>query len=145
MRAFFAGGVNKMHISWAVEGLPMLLHLSLFLFFGGLAIFLFNVDREVFGYVICWIGLFLMVYGIITVLPFIRRDSPYNSPLSGLAWFLYASINHVTFKILAFITLRSCYEGLGGPISSDFAKKWLFMSSLSNLYVRAVKMRNVST
>ncbi|KAI0264770.1 hypothetical protein BGY98DRAFT_1159686 [Russula aff. rugulosa BPL654] len=48
MRAFFAGGVDKMHIPWAVEGLPMLLHLSLFLFFGGLAIFLFNVDREVF-------------------------------------------------------------------------------------------------
>jgi hypothetical protein len=110
MRAFFAGGVNKMHIPWAVEGLPMLLHLSLFLFFGGLAIFLFNVDREVFGYVICWIGLFLMVYGMITVLPFIRQDSPYNSPLSGLAWFLYASINHVTFKILVSITRRRCWS-----------------------------------
>jgi hypothetical protein len=39
MRAFFADGVDKMHIPWAVEGLPTLLHLSLFLFFGGLAIF----------------------------------------------------------------------------------------------------------
>jgi hypothetical protein len=110
MRAFFAGGVDKMHISWAVEGLPMLLHLSLFLFFGGLAIFLFNVDREVFGYVICWIGLFLVVHGMITLLPLIRQDSPYNSPLSGPAWFLYASINHVTFKILAFITLRDFWS-----------------------------------
>jgi hypothetical protein len=41
-----------MHIPWAVEGLAMLLHLSSFLIFGGLAIFLFNVDREVFSYVI---------------------------------------------------------------------------------------------
>jgi hypothetical protein len=105
MRAFFAGGIDKMHISWAVEGLPMLLHLSLFLFFGGLAIFLFDVDREVFGYVICWIGLFLMVYGMITLLPLIREDSPYNSPLSGPAWLLHATVTYVTLKILFFIIL----------------------------------------
>ncbi|KAF8471368.1 hypothetical protein DFH94DRAFT_612612, partial [Russula ochroleuca] len=48
MRAFFADGVDKMHIPWAVEGLPTLLHLSLFLFFGGLVIFLFNIDHTVF-------------------------------------------------------------------------------------------------
>src|SRR6266849_10454583 len=106
MRAFFAEGVDKMHISWAVEGLPMLLHLSLFLFFGGLAVFLFNVDREVFSYVISWIGLFCLVYGLITLLPIFLHNSPYHSPLSTPAWFLYASILHITFKILAFIVLR---------------------------------------
>jgi Family of unknown function (DUF6535) len=47
MRAFFANGVDEMGIPWAVEGLPTLLHLSLFLFFAGLVIFLFNVDQEV--------------------------------------------------------------------------------------------------
>ena len=104
MRAFFAEGVEKMHIPWAVEGLPMLLHLSVFLFFVGLAIFLFNVDREVFGCVICWIGLFSVVYGFITLLPIVRQDSPYHSPLSTPAWFLYASIHYVTFKIFASIT-----------------------------------------
>ena len=104
MRAFFAEGVDNMHIPWAVEGLPMLLHMSLFLFFGGMAVFLFNVDREVFSYVICWIGLFSIVYGLITLLPIIRHDSPYHSPLSTPAWLLYAGIHHVTFKILAFIT-----------------------------------------
>ena len=73
MRAFFANGVDKMHIPWAVEGLPMLLHLSLFLFFGGLAIYLFNVDQEVFTCVVSWIGLFLAVYGLISLLPMIRH------------------------------------------------------------------------
>jgi Family of unknown function (DUF6535) len=109
MRAFFADGVDKMHIPWAVEGLPTLLHLSLFLFFGGLAIFLFNVDREVFTCVICWIGLFSTAYGLITLLPIIRHDSPYHSPLSTPAWFLYASILHVTFKIRTFIADRGSY------------------------------------
>ena len=106
MRAFFANGVEKMHVPWAVEGLPTLLHISLFLFFGGLVIFLFHVDHEVVSYVIWWIGLFSMVYGLITLLPIIRHDSPYNSPLSTPAWFLYASMHYVTFKILSFIPLR---------------------------------------
>ena len=104
MHAFFANGVDKMHIPWAVEGLPTLLHLSLFLFFGGLVIFLFNVDREVFTSVVPWIGLFSIVYGTITLLPLIRQDSPYYAPLSMPAWFLYTSIPYLTFEVLAFIT-----------------------------------------
>ena len=78
-----------MHVPWAVEGLPTLLHLSLFLFFGGLAIFLFNVDQEVFTCVLLWIAFFSIVYGLVTLLPFIRHDSPYNTPLSITAQFLY--------------------------------------------------------
>jgi Family of unknown function (DUF6535)/Ubiquitin carboxyl-terminal hydrolase len=107
MRAFFAEGVDKMHVPWAVEGLPMLLHLSLFLFFGGLAIFLFNVHREVFTFVICWIGLFSMVYGLITLLPIIRPDSPYHSPLSTPVWFLHATMTYVTGRVLTFIVFIS--------------------------------------
>jgi hypothetical protein len=103
MRAFFANGVDKMHIPWAVEWLPTLLHLSLFLFFGGLVIFLFNVDHEVFICVVSWIGLFSVVYGLITLLPLFRQDSPYYTPLSILAWFPYAGVQYVTFKILASI------------------------------------------
>ena len=114
MRAFFADGVDKMHIPWAVEGLPTLLHLSLFLFFGGLAIFLFNVDREVFTCVMLWIGLFSIVYGLITLLPLFRHNSPYYTPPSIPAWFLYCNIQYMT----SFITssydssdLRDRYRG----------------------------------
>ena len=104
MRAFFANGVDEMHTPLAVEGLPALLHFSLFLFFGGLAIFLFNVDYEVFICVVLWIGLFSVVYVLITVLPLIRLDSPYHTPLSMVAWFPYTSIRYATFKVLASIT-----------------------------------------
>jgi hypothetical protein len=101
MRAFFANGVDEMHVPWAVEGLPTLLHLSLFLFFAGLVVFLFNVDQEVFTCVVCWILFFSLMYGLITLLPLIRHDSPYNTPLSILTWFLYARILYVAFKVLA--------------------------------------------
>jgi hypothetical protein len=106
MRAFFAEGVDKMHIPWAVEGLPALLHFSLFCFFGGLAIFLFNVNHGVFFCVIWWIGLFSLVYGLITLLPLVWHYSTYYSPLSTPAWMLCTSTAFVTFKILAFITCR---------------------------------------
>jgi Family of unknown function (DUF6535) len=80
MRAFFVNGVGTMHVPWAVEVLPTLQHLSLFLVFGGLAIFLFNVDHEVFSYVVWWIGVFSIVHGLITPLSIVRHDSPYAHP-----------------------------------------------------------------
>jgi hypothetical protein len=105
MRAFYADGVEKMHVPWAVEGLPTLLHISLFLFFGGVAIFLFNLDEEVFTCVACWIGLFLILYGLITLLPLIRHESPYYTPLSKPAWYLY------TIILYAFsLAVKACYD-----------------------------------
>ena len=101
MRAFFAEGVDKMRVPLAVEALPMLLHLSVFLFFGGLVIFLFNVEHAVFSSVMWWIGLFSMVYVFITVMPIVRHNSPYHAPLSQPAWFLYASMNYLLYEVLA--------------------------------------------
>ena len=125
MRAFYADGVEKTHIPWAVEGLPTLLHLSLFLFFGGLAIFLFNVDEEVFTSVVCWIGIFLLMYGLITVLPFIRYNSPYYTPLSRPVWFLCATIPFVTFKVLTDIIYYFNFIRYGGD--------WVYGSRYSRL------------
>ena len=82
----------------------------LFLFFGGLVIFLNKVDQEVFICVVSWIGLFSVVYGLITLLPLIRQDSPYYSPLSTPAWFLYTSIRYVTFKKFATPNRHSDYQ-----------------------------------
>jgi hypothetical protein len=105
MRAFYANGVDKMYVPWAVEGLPMLLHLALFLFFGGLAIYLFNVDQKVFKCVVSWIGFFSVVYGLISLLPVIRADSPYNTPFSTPLRYLLIVILFAVSIIVAFIVL----------------------------------------
>ena len=110
MNAYFSKGADDMHILWVVEQLPMLLHLSLFLFFGGLVIFLFNTDHTVFSAVMWWIGFFSIVYGLITVLPIIRHNSPYYAPLSRSAWFLYAGINYVLFKALYHICVWASFR-----------------------------------
>ena len=109
MRAFFADGLDRMHVPWAVEGLPTLIHLSLFLFFAGLAILLFHVDLKVFSSVVWWIGLFAMVYISITLLPLIRNDSPYHAPLSTWAWFLFTGIPYVVVNIV--FKIATCYRG----------------------------------
>jgi hypothetical protein len=129
MRAFFAEGMENMHIPWAVEALPTLLHLSVFLFFAGLVIFLFNINHAVFRPVISWIGLFSIVYGLVTVMPIVRHNSPYYGPLSPSVWLLYTGINYVLSEALfklhrhgtseswgRFRTLKTRYHGwmLGG-------------------------------
>ena len=48
IRAFYAEGTEQMHVPWVVEALPMLLHLSVFLFFGGLVIFFFQCRPHYF-------------------------------------------------------------------------------------------------
>jgi hypothetical protein len=101
IRAFVAGGVDKLHLPWVVEVLPALVHLTLFLFFSRLLVYLFNINHSVFNVTAWWIGLSVGVYTIITFMPIFRHDSPYHAPLSTSVWFLYHGI--------AFITLQTCW------------------------------------
>ena len=56
MHAFFANCMYEMHIPWAVEGLPTLLHLSVLIFFGGLVFFsLLSTTRS--SALVLWIRL----------------------------------------------------------------------------------------
>jgi Family of unknown function (DUF6535) len=103
IRAFFAEGVDKLHLPRAVEALPILLHLSLFLFFAGLAIFLFNINHTVFKAVISWLGICASLYMCITFMPIFRHDSPYHAPLSSSAWFLYSGTLSLVLRIFRWI------------------------------------------
>ena len=104
IRAFFAEGVHKFLLPWAVEALPTMLHLSLFLFFAGLAVFLWNVNLTIFKLVLSWIGLCTALYGCITFIPIFCHDSPYHTPLSLPAWHFVMGIPFLTFRALEWIT-----------------------------------------
>ena len=82
-----------------VELLPALLHISLFLFFAGLSVFLFEVHPTIFNVVTAWIALCVILYACLTVLPIIRKDSPYSAPLSTSISFCLTGIRH-TFSLL---------------------------------------------
>ena len=104
IRAFFAEGVDKFLLPWAVEVLPTMLHLSLFLFFAGLAVFLWNVNLTIFKLVLSWIGLCTALYGCITFIPIFCHDSPYHTPLSLPAWHFVTGITLLMLRDLEWIT-----------------------------------------
>ena len=97
IRAFFAEGVENLHLPWTVEALPTLLHISLFLFFAGLGIFLFGIHKTVFSVVIGWVGLCVVVYAYVTALPILYKDSPYHAPLSSFIWFCISVMRYSFF------------------------------------------------
>ena len=106
IRSFFAEGVEKSLLPWAVEALPTLLHVSLVLFFAGLAVFLWNVNLTIFKMVLSWIGVCAAFYGSTILISIFRCDSPYHTPLTPLALPVLFVIAQVTLVAL------TCYGGL---------------------------------
>ena len=105
IRAFFSKGVERCLLPWAVDALPTLLHISLFLFFAGLVVFLCNVNLTIFKLVISWVGLCMALYGCMTCMPIIRHDSPYYTPLSLPVWYIVTGISLLAFRALERLTL----------------------------------------
>jgi hypothetical protein len=92
IRAFFAEGVERLHLSWTVEAVTTLLHISLFFFLAGLCVFLFGVHQTVFKVSVAWVGLCVVVYASVTALPMLYKDSLYHAPLSTFIWFCIARV-----------------------------------------------------
>ena len=106
LRTFFANGVDKFGVTWAVEALPALVHLSLFIFIAGLVIYLFNINHTVFTTVASWVGLLSGVYLCITLMPSFWHDSPYYSPLSSTGWLVCSFLLWtVCVPLLVFISI----------------------------------------
>jgi hypothetical protein len=92
VRSFFAEGVEKSFLPLAVEALPTMIHVSVLLFFAGLVVFLWSVNLTIFKVVLSWISVCTVLYGCITLIPIFRRDSPYYTPLTLLAWLVVVAM-----------------------------------------------------
>jgi hypothetical protein len=91
------------------EFVPGLIHISLFLFFVGLADFLFSTYATVGKFTIVPIAFCVMLYIISTIAPLIDPQSPYRTSFSSLAWKIYRWL----FKHL--IKDRLIRDRFGGP------------------------------
>jgi hypothetical protein len=110
IRAFFSEGVEKCLLPWTVETLPTLLHISLFLFFAGLVVFLCNVNLTIFKLVLSWVGLCTALYGCITCMPIFRHDSPYYTPLSLPAWHIVTRTLFFVYRFLKWFNWSVCFR-----------------------------------
>jgi hypothetical protein len=88
VRSFFAEGVTRFHLAVAVEAIPALLHVSVFLFLAGLVISLFNIHHTVAYVILASSVACAVVYAAVTVMPAIFHDSPYTSPFSAAVWYV---------------------------------------------------------
>ena len=118
IRSFFAEGVEKSFLPLAVEALPTMLHLSLFLFLAGLVVFLWHINLTIYKMALSWVGVWATLYGCITMIPIFRHDSPYYTPLTPLARLIYVVILRVP------LSLYACFSMLcwipSGIIDRDF-------------------------
>jgi hypothetical protein len=80
-REYLFEGVQAFRLSQAVEAVPALLHIAVFLFFVGLVDFLFSIDSVV-GRVILGLVCFFGIYVLLTFLPNLRPNCPYRTPFS---------------------------------------------------------------
>ena len=103
-RAFYAEGVENFLLPWVFEALPAMLHLSVFLFFAGLVVFLWNFDPTISKLILSWVAGCVILYGYITFIPTFRHDSPYNTPLSPLAWSIVTGVPFISLRVFEWVS-----------------------------------------
>ncbi|KAL1751020.1 hypothetical protein FB107DRAFT_222821 [Schizophyllum commune] len=80
-------GLEKYKVHLIVPILPMLLHVSLLLFFVGLTLYVRQSDRSMSNGIIALTAMIYGVYLATNILPVFRPQCPYRSPLStGVHW-----------------------------------------------------------
>jgi hypothetical protein len=102
IRAFVFEGLQSFHVSAALEAIPALLHLSVFFFFGGLVEFLLQIDTTLAIALTAVISAVLVLYAILTVLPILYIDCPFQTPFTKTIW-------RLTQLALALFEVLRCY------------------------------------
>ncbi|KAI0290963.1 hypothetical protein BC826DRAFT_955940 [Russula brevipes] len=82
VRAYLFQGLTKFQMRKMVESIPVLLHISVFLFFFALSEFLRTVDHTVGLTALCCVIVLLSAYLILSVLPLVVSSAPYQTALT---------------------------------------------------------------
>ena len=98
IRQFLHEGVERWHMLAIAEGVPGLIHISLFLFFIGLADFLWNTCAVVGTITLFPIVFIAALYIFSTVIPVKNPKSPYRTSFTGLAWYITRKLHTHLYK-----------------------------------------------
>ncbi|KAF8474393.1 hypothetical protein DFH94DRAFT_127873 [Russula ochroleuca] len=111
VRSFLFFGAHKYGITHAVGLPPLLLHLSILLFFAGLVLFFYIVHKTIAIVLLISVGLFGVVYLALTILPCIDYHSPYRTPMSNVLWYIWQSFLSSATLCLRWLLrlLHSCF------------------------------------
>ncbi|KAJ7197376.1 hypothetical protein GGX14DRAFT_667895 [Mycena pura] len=84
--SFLYYGLKRFSMHTVVDIIPLLLHMSLLFFFAGLVAFLLPINTAMAGLAASMLTILLSVYSLLTILPILRLDCPYRTPLSSTCW-----------------------------------------------------------
>ena len=98
MRQYLSEGSDGWYMPIAAEAVPGLLHVSLFLFFAGLADNTLNINTTIGLSTTIPIGICGLVYIFITLAPVIYPQSPYQTSFSGAIWYTVQKFRGRRFK-----------------------------------------------
>ncbi|KAK7038453.1 hypothetical protein R3P38DRAFT_2697118, partial [Favolaschia claudopus] len=87
--SFLYYGLRRFDMHAIVDIIPLLLHLSLLLFFSGLVAFLVPVNTGIALIAAVMLLVVATTYLVLTVFPLRYLDSPYRTPLTGVSWKLF--------------------------------------------------------
>ena len=104
IRAFLANGSHKSHLLMGGDGLIGYVHLAIFLFVVGAAIYLYNVNHTIFIVVAVWIGYSAIAYLFFTLLPIFVPDIFMCTPLSSIVLHLSLGISYVVIGVFSCTT-----------------------------------------
>ncbi|KAI0283194.1 hypothetical protein BC826DRAFT_229414 [Russula brevipes] len=93
---------QKYRMSHAIGLTPLPLHISVFLFFSGLVIFLFTISYIIATVVTVCVGFFGLAYFALTIIPTVDGLCPYFTPMSEGWWHCW----HFLFSGLAYVLCR---------------------------------------
>ena len=98
MRQYLYEGSEGWYMPIAAEAVPGLLHVSLFLFFAGLADSTLNINTTIGVSTTVPIGLCGLLYIFTTLAPAIHPQSPYQTSFSGVIWYAVQKLRGRRFK-----------------------------------------------
>ena len=112
IRQFLFEGVEGWKMEVVVNLVPALIHVSLFLFFLGLADSLFHINTATAITTTTFIVICALCYLFSVIAPILDAQSPYQSPLSSLFWYVFLKASRRTYQD----------HGKPQPISTNMAE-----------------------
>ena len=132
VRLFLFLGTKFYKMRLVVQMAFSLLHLSIFLFFGGLMIVFHTIDKKVAIAVDVAVGLFGLAYVMLSILPCLDVRCPYRTPMSYILWYpLHA--------VLSFVALSLGWVGV--QVQEQLVQDGLTMTPVDHMLVDWLQSR----
>ncbi|KAJ7595303.1 hypothetical protein C8J56DRAFT_1159835 [Mycena floridula] len=152
LREYLHQGIVHFRMLEVVETIPFLLHISLFLFFAGLCIFIYPFNHIIGALCMFIFAICFVLYLIPTLTPIFIRFCPYKTPLTTIFWRVCQIISVSLQRFPPFKRIWQRQEGslavarLSAATSNSSSRKerdydaisWLISSRMDDVGIEAM-------